>query len=303
VIEREGFVPVESYRLYYRTFGGARAKPFILALHGGPGGSHDYLTPLVDLTNSGFRVALFDQLGCGRSDVPNDSTLFSVEHHIEEVERVRKHLRLGRVHLIGSSYGGLLALAYALRHPEALRSLVTVGGLASVPLAQEEMNRLREELPAETLEMMRRHERAGEFENPEYLAAVDAFYHRHVCRLSPWPPELLRTFQLIAARPVYRVMNGPNEFTITGTIRDYDLSGELPKIRVPTLVLGGRFDEVTPTVAEQIHRGIPGSRRMIFENSSHLPFWEERGRFMEVVSDFLRSVDRENGPRSPPSIT
>ncbi len=108
---REAFVPVEGGRLFYRLYPGAAAHANVLVLHGGPGGSLDYLTPMADLGKWGFSVVLFDNLGCGRSDVPKDTSLFSLDHHVMEVEGVRSALELGPVHLVGSSYGGLLALA------------------------------------------------------------------------------------------------------------------------------------------------------------------------------------------------
>ena len=285
----EGFVEVLGFRLFYRSFGDPHA-PTVLGLHGGPGATHDYLLPFADLASDGFRVVLFDLLGCGRSEVPEDHTLFSLDHNVAEVEGVRTGLGLGRVHLIGSSYGGLLALAYAIRRPEHLRSLITVGGLADVPFASAEMARLKGSLPAETQEVLRRHERSGRFEDPEYLRAVDEFYHRFLCRMDPWPAEFQHSLDMTVRRPVYHEMNGPNEFTITGSIRDIDLTPDLPRIRAPTLVLGGRYDEVTPRVAEQIAKGIPGARRVEFAQSSHVPFWEERDAFHRTVAEFLRSV-------------
>lgn len=262
----------------------------LLGLHGGPGASHDYLAPFFDLAVEGYRVVLFDQLGCGRSELPEDPACFTLEHNVTEVEAVREALGLGSVHLIGSSYGGMLALAYAIRHGEQLRSLITVGGLADVPFAQAEMRRLIGRLPAGPRELLRRGEDSGRFDEPNYLAAVDLFYHRHLCRLARWPAELIRSLEYSARRPVYRIMNGPNEFTINGRIREIDLTPGLPSIAVPTLVLGGRFDEVTPRVAAQIARSIPGARRFTFARSSHLPFWEERARFRSVAGAFLREV-------------
>jgi proline iminopeptidase len=291
VAEESGFVTVDGFRLFYRSFGGGSSRPVVLGLHGGPGGSHDYLAPLVDLTDRGFRVVLFDQLGCGRSELPEDQALFSLEHHVRETEGVRGALGLGRVHLLGSSYGGLLAIALALRHPQQLRSLTTVGGLASVPLATAEMNRLRAELPPEVRATLDRCEATGATATPEYLAACMEFYRRHLCRLWPWPEELSRTLELAAQRPVYAYMNGPSEFTITGTIRDVDLSPRLGEIALPTLVLGGRYDEVTPTVADQIRNGIPGARGVTFRESSHVPFWEERALFVEILARFLRDLE------------
>jgi len=289
----EGFLPILGHRQYFRSFGPDDGPP-VLGLHGGPGMCHDYLVPLGDLAGRGYRVVLFDQLGCGRSEVPSDHRLFSLEHHVAETEAVRAQLGLGRVHLVGSSYGGLLAIAVALAHPEALRSLTTIGGLASVPLASAEMDRLRRTLPAEVQRTLDRCEAEGRTSSPEYQAAAMEFYRRYLCRLPTWPEELQRTLEAGLSHPVYGVMNGPSEFTITGTIRDIDLSGELGRIRAPTLVLGGRYDEVTPVVAAQIRDGIPNARAVTFEQSSHLPFWEERERFMAVLGDFLDGVDRRS---------
>ncbi|MCI4336795.1 MAG: proline iminopeptidase-family hydrolase [Thermoplasmata archaeon] len=290
----EGFVRAGEFRLFYRSFGEPR-RGAVLALHGGPGASHDYLLPLADLTEDGYRVVLFDQLGCGRSDVPDDHSLFTLDHHVQETEAIRTELGLGQVHLVGSSYGGLLALAYALRHPGHLRTLVTVGGLASVPFASSEMARLRGELPREARDALDKGDSLGETHSPEYLRAVDAFYRTFLCRLDPWPDEVRHSLEMAAQRPVYAEMNGPNEFTITGSIRDIDLTGQLSRIRAPTLVLGGRYDEVTPRVAEQIRERIPRARRVEFAHSSHLPFWEERTAFHAVLLEFLRHHDGPSG--------
>ncbi len=287
---RQGFVNVLGFRLFFRTVGAPTAGT-VLCLHGGPGATHDYLAPLTDLAEEGYQVVLFDLLGCGRSELPADHGLFTLEHNVEEVEGIRAGLHLGRVHLVGSSYGGLLALAYALRYPEHLRSLVTVGGLASVPFAAQEMGRLKRTLPPSVQGTFAKYEERGEFQAPEYLEAVEMFYRQFVCRLDPWPAEVRHSFEMTGQRPVYATMNGPNEFTITGNIRDIDISGQLGSLRVPTLVLGGRFDEVTPRVAQQIADGVPGARWVEFAESSHLPFWEERSHFRTVVTEFLRSVD------------
>ncbi len=294
--DQEGFVSVLGYKQYYRVAGPSDAPATILTLHGGPGSSHHYLLSLRDLTRWGYRVIFFDQLGCGASEVPPTTDHFSLEHNVEETEVLRQQLGHGKVHLIGSSYGGLLALAYAIKYQQHLRSLVTVGGLADVPFATAEMARLIDELPAEDAQAIHVHGDRGELQHPDYVRATQRFYHSYLCRLPTWPPELTRSLQLGDERPVYRYMNGPNEFTITGTIRDIDLRRQLPTIRVPTLVLGGKYDEVTPAVAEQIHAGIVGARRVTFDQSSHTPFWEEREAFMSTVASFLADVDRGSGP-------
>ncbi len=138
----EGYVNVLGYKLFHKTFGEAQ-KGTILCLHGGPGGTHDYMLPLADLAHSGYRVVFYDQIGCGKSELPKNITLFSVERAVVEVEAMRQGLGLGKVNLIGSSWGGMLAIAYALKYQRNLKSIVTIGGLASVPLTTTEMERMK----------------------------------------------------------------------------------------------------------------------------------------------------------------
>ena len=284
---KEGFVQVLGFRHFYRTVG-EPTKGTVLCLHGGPGACHDYLLSLGDLAQFGYRVVFFDQLGCGRSERPRTTKHYTVEHNVEEVEGIRRALGLGRVHLFGSSYGGALVLATALKYQRNLRSLIVASGLASTPLCVQEMWRLIDRLPPRIRATIRRHNATGDFTHPEYLKAVDVFYRRHLCRLPVWPHEVVRTLEQTGV--VYQVMNGPNEFTITGRIRDWDVTDRLERIHIPTLITVGRYDEVTPRVAGEIHRGIRGSRLVRFERSSHLAFWEERPRYMATVRDFLDGV-------------
>jgi len=249
--------------------------------------SHDYLRAFDDLARFGYHVVYYDQLGCGRSELARDVSEYSVDRDVQDLDRLRRGLHLGRVHLLGSSYGGLLAIAYTLAHPEGVRSLVSASGLADVPLAVREMQRLKRELPPEVRDALERHEARGEFQDPEYLRAVNEFYRRHLCRLDPWPPELTYTLEHVSL-PKYGTMNGPNEFTITGTIASWDATARLGEITVPTLITVGRYDEVTPKVAESMHAGIRGSELQLFEESSHTAFWEERSRYMAAVDEFLR---------------
>jgi len=284
-----GYVNVLGFRMFYRICGSADARETVLCIHGGPGCTHDYLQPFADLIRHGYRVVFMDQLGCGLSERTTDTSLFTVEHNVEEVEGMREALHLGRVHIVGSSYGGGLVLAYALQHQRHLKSLTTVGGLASIPLTVREMWKLVDGMPKATRDTIYKYDKLREYDHPEYLRAVDQFYHQFVCRLPEWPPLVTYSFVEIS-KPVYNYMNGPNEFTITGTIRDWDISARLGEIHVPTLVTGGRYDEVSPACARQIADGIPGAIRIEFEKSSHTPFWEERAAYIEAVRGFLHSV-------------
>jgi proline iminopeptidase len=283
----EGDDEVHGYRLYWKSVGEAGPAGTVVALHGGPGATHDYLGPLADLAAFGYRVVFYDQLGCGRSERARSVSEYTIDRDVEDLDELRRALGLGRIHLVGSSYGGLLAIAYALAHPEPLRTLVSASGLANVPLASREMERLKSELPEAVRATLERHEARGEFQHPDYLGAVQEFYRRHVCRLDPWPAELTYSLEHISL-PKYGTMNGPNEFTIIGTIRDYDVTDRLREIRVPTLVTVGRYDEVTPRVAESIHGQIAGSELALFEQSSHTAFWEERTRYLDRLVGFLQ---------------
>ena len=284
----EGYVTVQGIRLFYKTFG-ELTKGTVLCLHGGPGATHDYMLPLADLSKFGYRVVFLDEFGCGNSELPKNPALLNIEYGVEEVEGVRKALNLGKIHLIGSSYGGLLTIAYALKYQKNLKSMVTIGGLANVPLTVAEMDRMKSELPPDVVEVLKKYEAVGDYENPEYLKAVDVFYRKHLCRLPEWPKELVYSLEHIS-KPVYHTMNGPNEFTIMGNMRYWDVTNQLHTIRIPTLVTGGRYDEVSPKVARSIHKGIKKSKLVTFANSSHLPMWEEREKFITVVQKFLKSV-------------
>ena len=286
----EGYASVLGYDLFYRQFGEPRLGE-ILGLHGGPGATHDYMLPLADLADHGYRVTLYDQLGCGRSQLLKDPALFVPEHYVEEVEAFRKEMKLGRPHVIGSSWGGMLAIAYALEYQKNMKTMTTVGGLHSVPLTIREMQKMKKLLPEDVQEKMAKYEGAGEYEAPEYLEAVMVYYRRFLCRLPEWPPEVRHSLDH-TSKAVYGTMNGPNEFTILGNIRYWDVTDRLRTIRVPTLVLGGRYDEVSPVVAKEIHKHIRGSELTIFPNGSHLAFWEERGAFMKRVLRFLKGHPR-----------
>ena len=278
-----------GYRLAWEAFG-EPDRGTVLVLHGGPGVPHGYLTCLSDLTRFGYRVVFYDQLGCGASERPRGTSLFTIERGVEEAEGVRKALRLGRIHLLGNSYGGMLAIAYALRYQRNLRALVIASGLPSVPVANEELRRLVRRLPRGVQRTIDRLERKEAFDDPAYARAAMIFYRRHICRLRTWPKELTRSMRDLSL-PVYRAMWGPSEFSVQGSLRYWDVTDRLPTIRVPTLVTGGKYDEITPRIARAIHRRIRGSRLAIFQSSSHLPMWEERERYMRVVGRFLQDHD------------
>ncbi|NQU16287.1 MAG: proline iminopeptidase-family hydrolase [Desulfobacteraceae bacterium] len=293
---KEGFVSFRGYNVWYRIVGNREVpgKLPLLCLHGGPGAPHDYLEPLEGIAATGRRVIFYDQLGAGNSDHLNDPSMWTVPLFIEEVGVVRRELNLNCAHLMGQSWGGMLGMEYALTQPEGLESLIVADSPASMPQWVAEANRLRAELPTQVQETLLRHEGAGTTDDPAYEEAMMVFYRRHVCRLDPWPDCLNRTFEKMVQNPeVYNTMIGPSEFHVTGTLKDWDIVNRLGEIHVPTLVIGGRYDEATPAITETVHRGIPGSEWVIFENSSHMPHLEETEQYMQVLTNFLDHVESQ----------
>ena len=293
---KEGYVPFRGHKVWYRIVGD-RDEPGklpLLCLHGGPGIPHDYLESLERMAGTGRRVIFYDQLGCGNSDQPHDPSLWTVDLFVEEVGVVRKALGLDRLHLLGQSWGGMLAMQYALTQPVGLVSLIVASSPASMPQWVAEANRLRADLPPDVQRTLLKHEAAGTTSDPAYEAAMMVFYRRHVCRLNPFPAGVQRAFDKLARNPeVYNTMNGPSEFHVIGVFKDWNIIDRLGEIRVPTLVTSGRYDEATPAVAETVHHGIQGSEWVLFEHSSHMAHAEEADRYMDVLTRFLSRVEAQ----------
>jgi proline-specific peptidase len=285
----EGRLPFRGFETWYRAVGPLEGVP-LLCLHGGPGSSHHYFEPLEALAEDGRRVVLYDQLGCGGSDRPDDPDLWTVELFVDEIAAIRSGLGLERIHLLGSSWGSMLGIEYALTTPAGLVSLT----LNSPPTASEtwkaEATRLRDELPENVRRVLAKHEAAGTTDDPEYEAAEGEFWRRHVCRVEPLPDFVLRG-RAAKNRAVYESLWGISEWNPNGKLRDWDVRDRLSEIDVPTLITSGRYDECTPMLAEDAQRGIPGAERVLFEDSSHTAFVEEPERFRDVLSDFLARAE------------
>ncbi len=290
----DGFMKVSGLNLYYEKFLAERPFADLLTLHGGPGMSHDYLLSLADLSRSGVNVFFYDQFGCGKSDEPSSRDDFTIDYGVEEAEGVRQRFFGDRkVFLMGSSYGGALSLAYSLKYQKNLLGLIVSGGLASVPLTIREMHRLIDLLPEVHKNAILEAEMKSEFTGQAYLEAVKAFYRSYLLRMDNIPEEVERSLKYGEERKVYGYMNGPSEFTITGTIKDWDITNQLHKITIPTLITVGEYDEVTPVVAEEIHSRIKGSQLEVFKDCSHLTMWENRKGYNERLLRFIRETGRQ----------
>ena len=265
----------------------------LLCLHGGPGFPHDYIETLADLADE-RPVVFFDQLGCGRSDRPSDETLWTKERFVEEVAAVRDELGLTDVHLLGQSWGGLLALEYALTKPSGLASIIFASPVISVPTWINDAQRLLDAMPADVQDVIKRHEASGFTDCLEYAAASLAYWKRHVCRLDPWPDSLERAFSGFGV-DVYHTMWGPSEFTCTGNLNGYDPTDRLAELDLPVLWTCGRHDEATPEALTSFRQAVPDSRLVVFEQSSHTAHLEERDDYMATLRSFLRDVEAGSG--------
>jgi proline iminopeptidase len=264
-----------------------KGDEILFCLNGGPGLPCDYLRDSHSvMADHGYRVVIHDQLGNGRSDKPRDKSLWTIARYVEEVEAVRQALNLGRVHLLGQSWGTWLGIEYLLTHPEGAKTFVCANGTAEIPLHMQDLARLRGALGPETVAMMARHEAEGSTDHPEYQGAVAVLNYRHVCRLDQWPAAVMRSMNGINM-DIYGSMWGPNEFTCTGNLKHWDRVADLPRIRQPSLVLCGLHDELTPDSAARIHRGLPHSELKVFKNSSHMPFFEEPEAYFKTLRGFL----------------
>jgi proline-specific peptidase len=290
-----------GHEICYRLSGSGGET--LVGLHGGPGADHRYLRGLERLAGPDLAVLLYDQLGSGESDRPDDPSLWVVPRFVAELESVRAQLELGRMHLLGQSWGGILALQYALDHPEGIKSLILSNTGASVPQIFAGMSRLRLELGPELFATMSKHEGAGTFTAPEYEAAVRQLLIRHLRRSTPFETERsLAEFEEIMLPlmdnlgPAYEAMWGPNEFCLTGPLVEWDVTHRLGEIAAPTLIVCGWYDECTLDCHRTLADGIPDNEFVIFGNSSHCIIVEkERDAYLGVIRDFVARVVERGG--------
>lgn len=278
------------YQVVDGTAGDAGRLPLIVC-HGGPGLTHDYLLPVADLSVSGQPCVFYDQFGNGRSGRQPAAPVefWTVDLFVDELTNLIEHLGLADgFHLLGHSWGGMLALEFAVRRPSGLQSIVVADAFASAPAYQKGVDGLLAGMPEDVRAAIERHEAAGTTGSPEYQQAVLAFYRRHVCRASPVPAEVRQSVAALQAdSTVYSAMMGTSEFQMNGTLHDWDITDRLHLVEVPVLLVSGRYDEVTPHAVDELRSGLPNAKWVIFEESSHMPHVEERARFATLVGDFL----------------
>ena len=284
----EGFLELPHGKLWWRREGDGDALP-ILLLHGGPGAASYYLEPFAERLAEHRPVVIFDQLGCGRSDQPDDPKLWTLDRACQELDDVRAALGLEHCHLLGQSWGGWLAIEYLCRGTEGIERVVLASTSASMRQFGEESLRLIHALPPAICDTILELSEARLYDDPAFVAASMEFYNRHVCRLDPWPEAMVLTADELDGNQVYLTMNGPNEFTLVGTLRDWDRSADLARITQRTLITCGRHDEITPACSDTILNGIPDGRRVVFEESAHCAHLEELELYTATVEEFLEA--------------
>jgi proline-specific peptidase len=284
----EGMIAVPGGTVWFKRVGGGTGLP-LLVIHGGPGLPHTYLRSLERLADE-REVIFWDQLGCGNSERPSDRELWTMRRSVAEMDAVVAGLGLDRFHVFGNSWGGMLAQQYALDVTSQAASLTVSNSIASIPQFSEMVARLKLELDPAMQSAIERHEAAGTTYTSEYQDAIRTWNETYLCRVRPWPPELLRAFANMGS-DVFETMFGPSDFHIVGTIRDWDVFDRLTEITLPTLILAGRYDECVPEHMWDMHQRIAGSRYELFESSAHMPFIEEPEKFDRVMRDFLRLHD------------
>ena len=227
--------------------------------------------------------------GTARIFEGRDSDFWTVALFVRELQNLVAQLAISDHHVLGQSWGGFLAQEYALTHPAGLRSLLLADTAASVPDFVDECARLRQALPDDIQATLRQHEEAGTTGDPSYASACEVFYKRHLCRLEPWPPELVQTLEKQAQDPtVYMTMNGPSDFYITGSIQTWQAKDRLAEVDVPALILSGRYDQATPALQQTLLSGLTESEWVLFEHSSHVPHLEEPEQYLSAVRSWLQ---------------
>lgn len=291
----EGYMPFRGYQTYYRIVGEPSEKPPLLLLHGGPGSTHNYFEVLDDLAEKDHRqLIMYDQLGCGKSSMPDDRAeeLYNADTWVAELVALRKYLHLAQVHLLGQSWGGMLEIIYLCdHHPAGIKSGVLASTLPASWLWDRELHRLIKLMAPKDQAAIRAAEASEDFSGKDYLAANDRFMALH-CAAAPRPsdPEPLRRKKR-AGTVAYLTGWGPNEYNPEGNLKNYDYVDQLADLQVPMLITSGTDDLCTPYTAKMMFDRIPNARWRLFEYCRHMAFVERHDDYEQELIKWLNSRD------------
>lgn len=289
--------PSGEFRVWTKRFGNnPRIK--VLLLHGGPGGTHEYFECFENfLPAEGIEFIYYDQLGSAYSEQPRDTNLWQLPRFVDEVEQVRQALGLTKdnFYLLGHSWGGILAMEYALTHPDHMKGLIISNMMSSCPAYGRYADEvLAKQMDPNVLDTIRRIEAAGDFQNPKYMELLlPHFYTQHLVRMpiAEWPDPVNRMFGHLN-HEVYVQMQGPSEFGIAGNLADWDRSGDLSNIKTPTLVIGATHDTMDPKHMEWMSKQFPNGKFLLCPNGSHCAMFDDQQTYFQGLVKFLWEVDK-----------
>jgi proline iminopeptidase len=287
--------PVGNFKVWTKRFG-SNPKIKILLLHGGPAMTHEYMECFETFfQKEGFEFYEYDQLGSYYSDQPKDSSLWTNERFVEEVEQVRKaiHADSSNFYVLGNSWGGILAMEYALKYQKNMKALLVSNMVASAPeYAKYAEETLSKQMKPEVLAEIKALEAKNDFNNPRYMELlIPNFYHEHICRLQEWPDGLNRSLKHANAE-IYTMMQGPSEFGISGRLVKWDINNRLKEIAVPTLMIGAKHDTMDPKAMEEQSKMVQKGKYLYCPNGSHLAMWDDQKVYMNGVIKFIQETDQ-----------
>lgn len=286
--------PVGDFKVWTKRFG-SNPKIKILLLHGGPAMTHEYMECFETFfQKEAFEFYEYDQLGSYYSDQPTDLSLWTTERFVEEVEQVRKAINAdsSNFYVLGNSWGGILAMEYALKYQKNLKGMIVANMVASAPeygkYAEEVLGK---QMKPEVLAEVKALEAKKDFANPRYMELlIPNFYQEHLCRLKEWPDGFNRAMKPVNGE-IYTLMQGPSEFGISGRLANWDIKNRLKEIATPTLMVGAKHDTMDPKAMEEQSKMVQKGSYLYCPNGSHLAMWDDQKVFMDGVIKFIKEVD------------
>lgn len=281
----------DGYHVWTRKVGDGPIK--MLLLHGGPGMTHEYLEPFSDFVKDhpNIEIIYHEQLGSYFSDQPDDPSLWTIDRFVEEVEQVRKAWDLDNFYLYGQSWGGVLALEYAAsKYGKHLKGLIDSNMVDSYRDYAEYINKYRNHMSVEDVSYMKQIEAQGRYDDPHYNHLLQKLYQECICRIKPWPDAVKRTFDHLNNQ-VYVTLQGPTEFTITGVLKDWTIRDRLKDIKVPTLVLGAKYDSMNPEEIKALAKRLPQGESHICPRGSHFSIFDDQEDYFNAINAFIEKVE------------
>ena len=285
--------PAGTFNVWTKKIGD-NPKAKVLLLHGGPAMGCEYMECFRDfLPKEGFEIYEYDQLGCNRSDKPDNDDLWTTARFVEEVEQVRKALGMNKdnFYIIGNSWGGILGMEYALKYQENLKGLVVSNMQSSIPDYAKYNGVLRSQMRPSLVDSLTAFEEKEDFKNPVYMDLVmKEYYTKHICRLAEWPDALNRSFEHMNEH-IYVLMQGPSEFKVGGRLLTWDITGQLKNLYVPTLMIGAKYDTMDPAAMESMSKLVQKGRYLYCPEGSHLAMWDDQANYYPGIIGFMKDVE------------